>query len=271
MPEDRRIREEQLRGGKGRKESGEEGRKDDGRASEEKKEEGCLVCFSEFDSGSHLPGVLPCGHAFCRSCLRHPSLSPAGLLRCPLCRHLSWGRDTLRRETSSPVVALWASTTTDRGLVSPRASLTPQQRRDNQPLPANLEMTPTSQGPSLLSPLTQLRVSTLDETWFMNRCALCCRRHAADSYPLDCRHSLCPRCLESLLALAVPGWVAFLYCPRCSGQTAVFSRRPATTTHLPTRANPQQGPMVRPRALERAPGIDQRQCCCGVGIPCTLL
>lgn len=241
---------------------------------------GCLVCFSEFDSESHLPAILPCGHAFCSSCLRHPSLSPAGVLRCPLCRHLSWGRDTLRRETSGPTGALAANSTsdTDRGLPRslalperPYAFLTSQLRRGNQPLPAILEMAPTFQDPAVLPPLRQLGASSaLDESWFMTRCALCCRRHSADSCPLDCGHSLCPRCLESLLALATPGWVAFLYCPQCSGQTAVFGR--SATTLLPTvRATPEQGPAARPRAMERGPGISQWQCCCGIGLPCTLL
>lgn len=241
---------------------------------------GCLVCFSEFDSESHLPAILPCGHAFCRSCLRHPGLSPAGVLRCPLCRHLSWGRDTLRRETSGLTGALCANATSDmnRGLPRspisperPHASLTSQLRRDIQPLPAIFATAPTLQEPALPPPIGQMGASSsLDESWFTNRCALCCRRHSADSYSLDCLHSLCPNCLESLLALASPGWVAFLYCPRCGGQTAVFGR-PATT-HLHTVcATPELGPAARPRALERGPSISQCQCCCGIGLPCTLL
>lgn len=240
--------------------------------------EGCLVCFSEFDSGSHLPSILPCGHSFCCSCLRHPSLSPSGLLRCPLCRSLSWGRDTLRRETSSPVGGvLWANSTADTDIGAPRGPAVPERRhtsraphlrQDNQPLPAIFETTPTLQAQTLLS-LRQHGAGVLDEAWFVNRCALCCRRHSADSYPLDCQHSLCPHCLEVLLALAAPGWVAFLYCPRCNGQTAVFSRPSAT--HLPTRAIPEQRPAARTGTLEQRPGFSQCHCCCGIGLPCTLL
>lgn len=277
MPEDRQRRKEQQRGRKERGDGENDGR---GLDEEEKKEVGCLVCFSEFDSESHLPAILPCGHAFCHSCLRHPSLSPAGVLRCPLCRHLSWGRDTLCRKTSGPAGALQASAASDmdRGfpcsLTSPErphGSIMSQLRRVNQSLPAILEMAPTLQDPAPQPPLRQLGASSApDESWFMNRCALCCRRHSADSYPLDCLHSLCPRCLDSLLTLASPGWVTFLYCPQCSGQTAVFGR-PATT-HVPTvRATPEQGPAARPRALEQGPSISQCQCCCGIGLPCTLL
>ncbi|KAJ8388433.1 hypothetical protein AAFF_G00133090 [Aldrovandia affinis] len=182
----------------------------------------CPVCFSEFDSSAHSPSTLPCSHTFCGSCLRHPSLVAGGRLRCPICRCLSWGRDTIYRNTD-----------------------TAQAERRTQ-----VEST--------------VGVSIMDEAWFIQRCVLCCRTHSASPYRLECSHTLCPGCLRLLMALASPGWVTFLYCPRCQGQTAVFQ---ATST-TPLLAAPER----RPSATSVAQSLEQRQGrCCGVWVPCVLL
>ncbi|KAF2365119.1 B-box-type zinc finger [Trinorchestia longiramus] len=44
----------------------------------------CEVCISAFDSEKHRPLMLPCGHAFCHSCL--DTLQDNGTDSCPSCR-----------------------------------------------------------------------------------------------------------------------------------------------------------------------------------------
>ena len=46
----------------------------------------CSICYSNFtDTGERVPLVLPCGHSFCRCCLKS-EMGTQNSVRCPTCR-----------------------------------------------------------------------------------------------------------------------------------------------------------------------------------------
>ena len=44
----------------------------------------CVICTEDFNNTTRKPKVLPCGHSFCRSCLK--SCFTRGMLNCCVCR-----------------------------------------------------------------------------------------------------------------------------------------------------------------------------------------
>lgn len=190
---------------------------------EDEEEESCPVCFIEFDTCLHPPSTLPCGHIFCLPCLLHPSLASRGHIHCPLCRQPSSRPQTTHTTTHllNANTQLW---TAPRVISAPSVSQPPVQ----MPQRSEFNIRPARRFPSHPAGVSVV----ISEGWLEGRCALCCRLLSPGPFPLHCGHFLCHRCLGLLLALASPGWVSFLYCPQCQGQTSVD--RGHTSHHTPT-------------------------------------
>lgn len=288
----------------------------------EEEEEVCPVCFSEFDSCLHPPSILPCGHTFCWPCLLHPSLATSGRIHCPLCRKPVWdthihGRNihAHRRDTQIPHTNTHLSSRnthishrnplTQRVAQTTISSLRSSHPRSHTNLHSHTPHRPqslthtqqrsvVSDHPVLLFPSHPVGVSVVSEGWLEGRCTLCCQPLSDESsYPLDCRHFLCPHCLGLLLAVASPvGQVYFLYCPQCQGQTAVLRGETNTASPLSSPISyyfssfpsspsspisPSSPPPPSPQVLapsrgeSSSQGSQGRDCGCGGGTLCMLL
>ncbi|XP_058887322.1 RING finger protein 223-like [Acipenser ruthenus] len=207
----------------------------------------CPVCFREFDQHCCLPCTLPCQHTFCHECLLHPSLAPGGRVRCPLCRSLSWTHSTLIRKTAGH---LWGGPVRLQPMEEEVEEEGGTLSSDPSPSPGEIP------SPPLLVSGLSLAVGVQNSPDL--RCPLCSQHlHLTPGWPrtLDCTHTLCEGCLTRLLSSSPGRWVRFLYCPACSGQSAVFlqSRAPPPLLGVWDHILPPSSPGLDPARID-APG-----------------
>ena len=55
----------------------------------------CDICCESYDTETHCPHLLTCGHCFCRSCLS--TIKDGETIRCPYCKFLTIASDDIHK------------------------------------------------------------------------------------------------------------------------------------------------------------------------------